>query len=246
MERRKYLEDNGEAKYDEKLFSKNLDFIRFVSYRKYAFYLFNALVCLSQISLETMDPEDPFQPLEDSELQIKSFWIGYSAMLTGTCYLLVNIKTAWSIFMIISYGFALSVYLKDQQQLDAQMYNNFLWCYLQVIIMFPILLYINEKDSRTQFLLHNKVSKLLSEQRVIFNKMPDGIIIHQSLQKLHGETEDLQQNKTLVKYFNLTFRQNKPATHPPWYGNGWHSWKPLNKPTLYHPILCFCVNTIIV
>lgn len=58
------------------------------------------------------------------------------------------------------------------------MYNNFLWCYLQVIIIFPILLIINEKDSRMQFLLHNKVSKLLSEQRVIFNKMPDGIIIH--------------------------------------------------------------------
>ena len=57
---------------------------------------------------------DPVLIGGENSLQVNSFWIGYSTMLTSTFYFMLNIKTYWSILMIISYGIALSYYLKTQ------------------------------------------------------------------------------------------------------------------------------------
>lgn len=68
--------------------------------------------------------------------------------------------------------------------------------------MFALLNYVDEKNSRDQFYLNNKISKLFQEQRQIFNIMPDGILIHQSQRDEDADIENQTSTSSLVKYFN--------------------------------------------
>lgn len=54
-------------------------------------------------------------------------------------------------------------YLTVEDQLEPIILKNYIWCSIQMIVLIPIVFFINERDGRNQFLLHNKVVKLLSE-----------------------------------------------------------------------------------
>jgi hypothetical protein len=113
-----------------------------------------------QASLETMDPPIT-ENSEEWRMEINAFWIGFSTMLTSTCFFLVNIRAIYSYLMITLYGISIAIFLKFSG--TPSMYTNFIWTYTRVLILFPMLLYISERDSRNQFMLNDKINRLLYE-----------------------------------------------------------------------------------
>ena len=98
-------------------------------------------------------------------------------------------------------------HLAQNEEIEPTLLDTYIFASGQILIFYTLITYFLDKDYRREFLLHNKVTKLLSEQRVIFNKMPDGLIIHQQVPTLKKHPSDADRDdQTLLKYFNMTFK----------------------------------------
>ena len=161
---------------------------------------------MNLVSLETLDPVKEISDQQEmiKELELRGFWKGFAYLESALVVYIMNINCFVSIFYTQLYGAFVLIHMKLN---DNNLFEEYKWCYSQTWFLFLLLNYLDEKTSRDQFFLHSKVSKLLTEQRQIFNVMPDGIIIHQNQnnEDKNGASTKASKYKSLVKYFNHTF-----------------------------------------
>ena len=57
---------------------------------------------------------------------------------------------------------------------------NYIYCFVFLNLFFALLAWENERLSRHIFKQRYNINKLVKEQKEIFNKLPDGMLIHRA------------------------------------------------------------------
>lgn len=151
--------------------------------KKYWGYnIFALIFIISQMTQETMDvPLMKKEWVDENGLQLQiqrqMFYFGMSIITMGKILSIGSLDMRWFIICMLAY-FVPCLYHFSQVEELKHMLRDFVVCAILSLGVDISLARLALKRERINFLSMCKITNLLEEQRSIFDKLPDGAMIH--------------------------------------------------------------------
>ena len=120
--------------------------------------------------------------------------------LTIFAFFILNLRFVSSVLYLAIYSFAMC-YSVNESIFPLKIVNSLRTLCIALWMCWTLIFYIDDRESKKNFLNKQKIQRLLKEEREILNTLPDGLIIHQG-----KELKFL--NSTFKKMFDLKTSRN--------------------------------------
>ena len=138
-----------------------------------------SLAMLNQLTHEICDPQRNYKDDIWMSNQI-SFYLGISCSIVGMIMMVGNINIYFSCFLLMFYNIGVLIYISNVNVLN----DLFMSLIQSMVLIFFILAswaISSQNASKQNFMRKNKIERLLNEQKVILNNIPDGAMIFNEL-----------------------------------------------------------------
>jgi hypothetical protein len=156
-----------------------------------------------------MDPYRDFKSDQWLLVQVV-FFMGASSAVAGIVIMIANINMKYSCFLIWCYNISLLIFVMQNEYLS-QLTMSLIQAMIGIFFSLFVWTLTCENTSKQNFMSKKKIERLLNEQQILLDNIPDGAIIFKhniTNQHKKDQSSDQECNEKLeVRYLNPTINE---------------------------------------